>query len=385
MNAQEMVAPVAQDILDAAAETEAERRLPDSLMARLKGQGLFAIYTPREFGGLGLPLPEGLRVVEEVSRYDASTGWTVALGVGNAFFLSALPNEGAREVLDGGSTLISGAPGPGVRAVPVEGGYRLTGQWAFNSGAWNADWMGVAAVVFEGEQPKTGPLGPEMTFAVLRPQDVEVVDTWHVTGLRGTSTHDLRVHNAFVPTERTGKFGFPGGPVPVRETPLTRFGLFPLIGLTQSPPVCLGAARRAIDEFREMAPGKQGVFGGARLSEQVQAQVALARAEALLGSARAYWYDNVDCAWTNAVRGCEISLDQRARMRMASLTAVENSVAAVDSLVRLAGTTAIFQSSAIERCWRDIHTAAQHVQVQDGRWETAGRVLFGMEPASPLI
>jgi alkylation response protein AidB-like acyl-CoA dehydrogenase len=93
----------------------------------------------------------------------------------------------------------------------------------------------------------------------------------------------------------------------------------------------------------------------------------------------------VERIWTTVTHGDEVSLDDRTRMRLASLTAVENSLAAVDNLYRLAGSTAIFQSSPLERCWRDVHTAAQHLQVQHGRWETAGRVLFGLDPASPVI
>jgi alkylation response protein AidB-like acyl-CoA dehydrogenase len=117
----------------------------------------------------------------------------------------------------------------------------------------------------------------------------------------------------------------------------------------------------------------------------VQAQVGLARAEALLRSARSYWYENVERLWATVTGGDEVSLEDRTGVRLASLTVAENSLAVVDSLYRLAGTTAIFQSSLLERCWRDLHTAAQHMQVQDGRWETAGRVLFGLEPATPFV
>ncbi len=83
--------------------------------------------------------------------------------------------------------------------------------------------------------------------------------------------------------------------------------------------------------------------------------------------------------------GCVLSLEDRAAVRIASLTAVEQSAAATDLAYRLAGSSSIFQSSPLERCWRDIHTAAQHMQVQDGRWETAGRVLMGLDPASRLL
>jgi alkylation response protein AidB-like acyl-CoA dehydrogenase len=384
MNTHDLVGPVAEDILRMADQTEAERRLPPALMERLMAAGLFSIYTPRTFGGLELPMPEALRVVEEVSRFDGSTGWTVALGVANDIFTCALPEESAARVLRNGSSLIAGAPGFNVRAEPVDGGYRLTGQWSFCSGAPNATWMNVAAPIFDGDAPRMGPAGPEMIGAFLPPEDVEIVDTWHVTGLRGTGSHDLRVRDTFVPGEMTGSFAMPAGPRPLRDSTLARIPFITALGIAQSPPVCLGIARHAIDAFRTLALQKERPFGP-KLSEQVQAQEGLARAEALLGSARCYWYDNVERLWATVAHGGEVALDDRTRVRLASLTAVENCLAAVDSLYRLAGSSAIFQSSPLERCWRDVHTAAQHLSVQHGRWETAGRVLFGLDPASLLV
>ena len=135
---------------------------------------------------------------------------------------------------------------------------------------------------------------------------------------------------------------------------------------------------------RDLALTKERPFSP-KLSEQVQAQAGLARAEALLRSARSYWYENVEMIWDIARCGGQPSLADRTAARLASLTVAENSLAAVDLVYRLAGSTAIFQSSPLERCFRDVHTAAQHQQVQDGRWETAGRVLFGLDPASPII
>lgn len=384
MKTQDLVGPVAEDIVRMADQAEADRCLPRPLMDRLMGAGLFSIYTPRVFGGLELPLPEALRVVEEVSRLDGSTGWTVALGFANDLFTSVLSDDCAAHVLRNGSALIAGAPGFMVRAEPVEGGYCLTGQWSFCSGAPNATWMNVAAPIFDGDTPRMGAAGPEMIMAFLPPGDVEIVDTWHVTGLRGTGSHDLRVQRAFVPAPMTGPFAMPAGPRPVRDSTLARIPFMTALGIAQSPAVCLGIARHAIDEFRELALHKERPFAP-KLSEQVQAQVGVARAEALLRSARCYWYDNVERLWTTVTSGDQVSLDDRVSVRLASLTAVENSLAVVDSLYRLAGSTAIFQSSLLERCWRDVHTAAQHLQVQDGRWETAGRVLFGLDPATPFV
>lgn len=382
----DLVAPVADDIRVMAAQAEAERRLPDALMSRLKEACLFSIYTPRQFGGLELPLPDALRVVEEVSRHDGSTGWTVALGIANGYFTSVLNGPSAARVLDSGAALIAGAPALGVRARRVAGGYRLSGRWSYNSGAPNADWIGSPAPVFEGETPVLDEQGqPELVFFFIRPSEAQIIDTWHVTGLRATGTQDLYVEDVFVPDEMTGAIALPAGPRPVQDCLLARIPLFPLLHLAQSPPVCLGLARRAIEEFRELALTKPVSFGPPRLCETVQAQVGLARAEALVRSARCYWYAEVEALWGAVLQGQEPSVEAMSSVRIASLTAAETSVAAADLLYRLAGTSAIFQSSALERCWRDVHTAAQHLGVQDGRWETAGRVLFGLEPGTPLV
>jgi len=382
--AQQLVAPVAADIRRMAAQAEAERRLPDELMSALRAAGLFSIGTPREFGGLDLPMPEVLRVVEEVSRHDGSVGWTVALGFANGLFTSALPQASAARVLEGGSALIAGAPAFGLRAVREPGGYRLNGRWRFNSGAPNADWIAAATPLFDGDTPLMGEHAPQLVFTFFRPSEVEIIDTWHVTGLRATGTQDLYADGVFVPDEMTGGISLPGGVQALRECVMARLPFFTVLGVAQSPAVCLGIARHAIEEFRESALAKE-LQDGSRPSEQVQAQVGLAHAEALVRSARSYWYENLEQIWDAALESRPLSLDERAAMRLASLTAAENSVAAVDLLYRLAGTSAIFQSSPLERCWRDVHTAVQHLQVQDGRWETAGRVLFGMEPASPFV
>jgi alkylation response protein AidB-like acyl-CoA dehydrogenase len=288
-------------------------------------------------------------------------------------------------VLGAGAALITAAPAFGVRAMRVDGGYRLTGRWGYNSGAPNADWIVAAAPIFDGDQPRMGESGPEMVVAFVPPSDVEIIDTWYVTGLRASGTQDLRVDNVYVSDEMTGLASMPQGVRAVRESALNRFPFFSLVGLVQAPPVCLGLARRAVEEFRQLALTKQSAFGGPRLAEQVQAQVGLARAEALVQSARVYWYEQVEMVWETALHARAFSLEDRVAARIASLMAAEQSLAAVDTLYRLAGSSAIFQSSPLERCFRDVHTAAQHLQVQEGRWETAGRVLMGLEPGSPVL
>jgi alkylation response protein AidB-like acyl-CoA dehydrogenase len=384
-SAEEFVRPVAETIRGLAAQAEAERRLPGELFSRLVEAGLFSIYTPKEFGGLELSMPEALRVVEEVARHDGSTGWTVALGFANGAFTPALSRASAARVLGTGSALIAGAPAFGVRASRVDGGYRLTGRWRFNSGAPNANWIATAAAIFDGDAPRPGKGGqPEMVLVFMPPSDVQIIDTWYVTGLRATGTQDLYVEGAFVADELTGEFAMPAGPRAVRESPYAKVPFFSLLGLAQSPPVCLGLARRAVEEFTALALQKESMFGP-KLKEQAQAQAGLARAEALVQSARCYWYERVEAFWAAAAGRHGPQISDRVSVRTASLNVAENCVAAVDLLYRLAGTSAIFQSSPLERCWRDVHTAAQHVQMQPGRWETAGKAMLGLDPGASIL
>jgi alkylation response protein AidB-like acyl-CoA dehydrogenase len=381
---EDLVEPVAEDIRRMAAQAEAERRLPDELFDRLMDAGLFSIYTPEQFGGMGLPLPDALQVVEEVSRHDGSTGWTVALGFANTLFTSVIPDESAAKVLGNGSVLIAGAPALSVKAGRVEGGFRLSGRWGFNSGSPNASWIGLAAPVFEGDAPSMGQGGPGLVFCFMPRSDVQIIDTWHVTGLRASGTQDLVVQDVFVPIEMSGGFSLPAGPHAVRECIPARIPFFTVLGIVQAPPVCLGLAWRAIEEFRSIAQVKQSMFG-TMMRDQGQVQAGLARARGLVSSARAWWYQKVQEMWDAASEGRTLSADERVEMRIASLTVADNCLEATDMLYRLAGTSAVFQSSPLERCWRDIHTAAQHMQTQPVRWETAGRVMLGLEPDSPVL
>ena len=271
-----------------------------------------------------------------------------------------------------------------VRAVAVDGGYRISGRWHFASGCANADWLNVAAPIFDGPAPRMGPYGvPQMVMAFLEPSTVEIVDTWHCTGLRGSGSHDLNADNLFVPTEMTGGFSMAGAES-VRDCPLARMPFMTLLAMVQAPPVCLGIARHVIEEFASLAASKERP-PAPKLSEQVPAQVGIARATAPVESASAYDYQTVQDVWDKTLREETLTLSDRAAVRMACITAAENTVAAVDLLQRLSGSTAVFQANVIERCWRDIHTAAQHAQVQDARWENTGRILLGLEPNDFIV
>jgi indole-3-acetate monooxygenase len=386
MNAQELVAPVAADITRLADQAERERKLPDELMASLRRARIFSIYTPKQFGGMGLALVDALQIVEEVSRLDGSTGWVVSLGFANDLFTSVIDQQAAAKVFEEDAfALIAGSPGFNMRAAPVEGGYEVSGQWAFASGAPNAKWVNAAVPVFDGDKPRMTPYGmPEMIMTFMKPHEAEIVEgTWDVLGLRASGSFDLRVDKVFVAKEFAGPFSVMGAPTQ-RECALARVPLFTALSVMQAPPVCLGIARHAITAFCALAAEKERP-PAPKLIDQTPAQIAVAKAEAKLRSARLFYYEAAREMWDTASASRPVTPELQANVRLAVLTAAENSVEIVDSLYRLAGSSSIFQRSPLERCFRDVHTASQHMASQAGRWETAGQVLLGLTPNSPIV
>ncbi len=193
--------------------------------------------------------------------------------------------------------------------------------------------------------------------------DVEIVDTWHSSGLRGTGSNDFAVAELFVPAGRAVAIV---GARPRIDRPLYVFPLFSMLALAVAS-VCLGIARRAIDELVDLAEVKTPVFTSRRLERSTMTQVDVAKAEAALGSARAFLLDEVGATWDDVLAGREVSLDQRARVRLAATNAGVRCAEAVDFAYNAGGGSSVFAKSPLQRCFRDIHTATQHIMVQPAR------------------
>lgn len=383
---EDIVAPVAAAIREHADEQERARRMPESLHRMLREAGLFAIYVPPELGNGGLAVPEALRVVEEVARIDGSTGWTVALAFASDLFTGILGAEDAKRVIGSPAELTAGRGGQPGRADPVDGGYRVSGQWSYVSGCVNAGWLCLDAIVFENGQPRMQPHGlPEDILFWCPAASATVIETWDVSGLAGTGTHDVRLDGVFVPTSHTAAGLLAGGPGWRREGPVQRLPFMVALAIAQSPAVCLGIAQHAIEAFAALAEKKVHSASQRPLAERPAAQEALARAEAGVRSARLFFYGEVERAWATVTAGGKLEPRDHALLRLACVTAAESATVAVDRLWRMAGTAALFRSNELERCWRDVHAAAQHVQVQEGNWETCGRVLLGRDPGTFLF
>ena len=360
-------------------ESQRLRHMPDGLARLFREQRIFGMARPVEYGGIGADLLTTMRTVEEISIADASAGWCAAIGSGS-IGTPGISDAVAREILKPG-VAVCGVGSPSGRAVPVEGGYRITGRWAYASGCQNSEWMFTGNIVFDGDKPRMTPSGlPHFRLAVVRTNEIEILDTWHVFGLRGTGSHDVTVNDLFVPDERTAtvSLGGPGGGEPGAIPMFTLFGL-------ALAPVALGAARRAIDELLALAQGKTPAFAPSKLREKAVVQHEIARAEGMLQGGRAFLYDAVGTLLGRSARGETIDMELRARVKLAVTHATDAAAQAAEIAYRQGGGTSNYESSVLQRCLRDVNAVTQHFMVAPSNYETVGRVLMGLEPGTPLI
>jgi len=370
---------LAEEISERAAEGEAARTMPPDLVDRLRREGLFRMAVPRSLGGLELDPVEVLEVVEEVSRADASAGWTVLIGNASAFFAWLDPAV-TRAMLADGPVISTGVFAPLGRGVPVAGTDQLvlTGRWPFNSGCMHADWFQVGFLMMDGEQPATRADGqPDWRFAYLRRDEAEVLDTWRAGGLRGTGSHDVAARGVRIPVARTA---MPMLDEPRHDSRLLQVGFraYTAVLLTGFP---LGVGRRAIEELEALAPGKHRWRRDVSVAEDAHTQLVLGRASAGLLAARAFAVEAFDSAWASVQAGCRPSEEQRGRMTLAAQQAMDAALTAVDTVHRLAGGSVVFEDHPLGRCFRDLHAAAQHVFFSGELFAEHGRRLLGLPVA----
>ncbi|MEX0785309.1 MAG: acyl-CoA dehydrogenase family protein [Dehalococcoidia bacterium] len=373
--------PLIESLAD---EQEQQRRMPEQLVDALHEARLFHLFVPKAYGGLQVDPMTYMRVVEEMSSIDGSAGWTLMIGAGAGQFAGFMQPGVAAEVYRDERAVVAGKVEPTGKAVAVDGGYQVTGRWTFGSGIHHATHVGGGCIVFDGDQPRpgTGGLPVVVRLALVPKSDCEILDEWHVSGLCGTGSETFTMTDVFVPEERTF---LPFFDTPQQEGPLYRLPLTFL--LAQVPLVPLGIARHALDILEELAATKVPMRMGAPvpLRERPRAQAEIARAEALLGSARAYLYESVEEMWDSLLRGDEATMMQRTKMRLATCNAAIASAQAVDIAYNLGGGTSIYKKSQLQRCFRDVHAATQHAAVAPDGMENTGRVLFGLDPAGPMF
>jgi indole-3-acetate monooxygenase len=384
MDIQERPDPIAtardlgQAIAAAADAIEKTRRIPAPLLARLHDSRLFRLLLPRSVGGEQTEPTTCLLVIEEIARQDASVAWNVFVTNSAALIAAFLELDVARTIFADARATIAWGPPNATRAFAVAGGYRLTGRWDFASGCRCASWMGAHCHVAEADGSlRLNRFGRPVIRSLLFPADqATLIDTWNTIGLRGTASDSYSVADLFVPEAFST----------TREEPELRRERGPLYAFTMqglyavgAAGVALGTARAMLDEFIALA-SRKSPRGLARLADSAVVQAEVARAEARLGSARAYLIDTLSSIYAHADDVDPIDVTDRARVWLACTNAIHGAIEVADTTYKAAGVDAIFPGSPFERRFRDIHTLSQQIQSRTAHFEAVGQVLLGMPP-----
>ena len=374
------IAPLIREHSD---RSERDAQLAPEIAEAFHRTGLFRLFLPADMGGGELTVPESLHVLEAAARIDGSAGWNLAICSGGPLFGNFIAEAAFRTIFGDSRAVVAGSLNPmATRAVACDGGWRFSGKATYVSGSAQATWIMTAAFVLADGSPQLVDGAPVLRAGLFPMRECRILNTWSVSGMRGTGSNDCAFDDVFVPSEFT--YTWPNPVSPWQHGAFASIPLATQLGGALAA-VALGVARHAIDALTELAMVKVPLGSRAALRERPLAQMQLAEAEGLLQAARAYLHQTYEGMWRAGERGISFDAPARAAARLASVTAVKLAVRAVDLMHDAAGATAIQTDCPIERCWRDIHAITQHIILSTGRYEVIGRVMLGLDPGSPII
>ncbi|MFR9797586.1 acyl-CoA dehydrogenase family protein [Streptomyces sp. MS06] len=366
------VAPLIEKHRDAA---ELDRRMPREVFEALRDAGFTRMWVSRAFGGGQVSLATGMCVLESLAGVDASVSWQLGVQGAIGRLSDYLPRECSQRLFLDGDGFVVGGVKPSGLAEPVAGGYRLRGEWAMASGSEHADWLVCTALAGRDGKPVMTPSGPDILMLFVPVDAVTFRDTWYTVGLRGTGSNHYRVDDVFVPGElvvRKAQMATVPPARPSRGYPIGYFDFGPF----STAPVALGVARDALDDFRETAHAKVPASGTRRLASNGVVQERFARAEMAVYSARLALYEAArQVVAAEGTGGDELS----ALIRLTSASLAESTTEAVQTVFTLAGTTSMYASSRLERCFRDISAVTKHLALSYTHFETVGDFLVNGE------
>ena len=368
-----------RDII-ASGEEEAEDigTLPQGTVDAIHEAGLFAYKSAKVLGGAEADAMTQLEVVEAASRIDAAAGWCIMIGSGTVSGMTAfLCDEAVEEIfVDGMFPRAAGAAAPSGEAVIVEGGYRVTGRWAFASGIRHSHYLAMGALAV-GD-----PTGPKQIRAVVPTSQAKIHDNWEVMGLRGTGSCDFSLDDVYVPQRFTW-----GG---AEARPLRGGANFflgrPGMQTTGHCGVVLGIARRALDEISRLANTKKRGYRGteALIADRGSFQRFIGESDLRLRAAKALCLETLEEAWELVTQEITPQPELQVRLRASGTYATEEAADIVSQAFRFGGGSAMFSTNVLQKCLRDVHAAAQHNMVSDRAYENHGQFILGFPDANPM-
>jgi len=370
-------------------ELERDQRLPKALVEQCHAAGFYRLVRPRELGGLQADPLTYLRAVELLAEGSGSVGWNLCNNNIAQLVTLGLPDAGIQEIYGhGGDVAIAGtAVQGGGRAVPVDGGYRVTGRWPFGTGCQESAWMLGSFQILDGDQPRRSPDGASVYWrGVFHRSEAQIVEgSWDVSGLRATGSFDWTVEDIFLPERRTMVHA--GVPLDNQWShwPGISYALpaQAWVGPHHSA-VITGIARAGIDALIELAGEKTPRGRTGRLCENPQVQDAVGRADTILNAGRAYRSAMITELWNTIAAGEDTTLEQRARCRLAAVHAADCAREAMDLVYRQGGSTSYRRESRLAECWRDLQVVGQAVTIMPEWYPMGGRVFLKMDPGPRL-
>ena len=301
------------------------------------------------------------------------------IGAESALLLALLPRKRFDALYaDGPDLLAAGSFTPRGEAKVTPGGFEVTGRWPFASGCLHSKWLVGSCLVTENGKSRPGPLldVPETRFVLFRSEQAQILDTWFVSGLRGTGSNDIAVEGIHVSDDDTFEpfFGQPSIPGPLYIASIPQFSL-------HVASVAIGIAQHAIDDIIALASNqKRRLFAQATLAETPVFQHDLARADVSLRAARAVLMREAESFWSGVSAGRVPTPAERIQPSVTGVWAVTTAAAVVDTCYAAGGGTVVYDSSPLQRHLRDIRTLTQHISVADGWFTRAGSILLGRDP-----
>ena len=372
------LAAIAPKFAERRAEIAEARQLPPDVVRALRDAGAFRIAAPQALGGPELTPREQSEVVETLSYHEASVGWCVMIGSDAPYYGAFLAPDAAQELWPSIDDVTAGQIPPNGRAVRVDGGYVVNGRWAFGSGITHADVIVGGCLVMDGDSHASVDGVPEVIVACAPASSWNVLDTWYTTGLAGSGSNDYAATDLFVPERHVFRFGDPvQRPEPLYGWP----GMF----FVNMGGVALGLTRRAIDEAIAIASTKTLLPEFVLLRDTSRARLAIARAEAQLGAARAYVYDSLDRFWDALLAGDEPSIEIRVAVALSRAHSFRMAREVAESMSDLIGAAAVYRDHPLEQFVRDAITMNQHIAAQERMFEMTGELRLTGHSTMPLI
>ena len=358
-------------------EIDELRQLPQDLADKLAKLGFYRLVVPEELGGLGISPTTFCKLCETLATANGSAAWCIFIGATSQYLFGALPPSQLQKMLQNPDVITSGVFADSGTAMFEErdgqAGYVINGHWRWGSGCRNARWIsgGIHEVDASGENVTDV---PRLTRVFFQPNEIELVDNWHVSGMRGSGSSDYIADDVWVPAERMA------GDVEDTEhasQPIYQFPKFALLGIPIGA-ICLGMARACLEEVIRASKEKTPQGSRRALSLRPSLHIDVAEADAALNAARAYFYQTIDNGWQNA-QSVPGSLEDRRQMRIANVHAVNTSIDVIDQMYRLMGGTSVYETSCLQQHFRDVHVASAHMMVGEPVMELAGRVMLDLD------